>query len=107
MALKNYDNIFKIGELAKNDSEIIENILSGKEFRIEVIISTGQISDWFDQADNELVMLLQGSAKIEYETGLVRDVSAGDYFVITAHEKHKVSYTSEQPPCIWLCIFYK
>lgn len=41
-----------------------------KEFRIERIISTGQISDWFDQADNELVMLLQGSAKIEYETGL-------------------------------------
>ena len=107
MALKNFDNIFTISELAKNDSEIIENILSGKEFRIERIISTGQISDWFDQADNELVMLLQGSAKIEYETGLVRIVSAGDYFVIKAHEKQKVSYTSENPPCIWLCIFYK
>ena len=107
MALKNFDNIFTISELAKNDSEIIENILSGKEFRIERIISTGQISDWFDQADNELVMLLQGSAKIEYETGLVRIVIAGDYFVIKAHEKHKVSYTSENPPCIWLCIFHK
>ena len=107
MALKNFDNIFTISELAKNDSEIIENILSGKEFRIERIISTGQISDWFDQADNELVMLLQGSAKIENKKRLVRIVSAGDYFVIKAHEKHKVSYTSENPPCIWLCIFYK
>lgn len=69
MALKNFDNIFTISRLAKNDSEIIENILSGKEFRIERIISTGQISDWFDQADNELVMLLQGSAKIGMKQG--------------------------------------
>ena len=65
--------------------------------------------DFFEKhaETKQLVMLLQGSAKIEYETGLVRTVSAGDYFVIKAHEKHKVSYTSENPPCIWLCIFYK
>lgn len=107
MDLKNTNNIFDIQFLENFNEEIIDDILSGKNFRIERIVSTGQTSDWYDQEENELVILLQGIAKIEYEENVIKEVNVGDYFLIKAHEKHRVIYTSKNPACVWLCIFYK
>ncbi|NEO01320.1 MAG: cupin, partial [Moorea sp. SIO3I7] len=28
----------------------------------------------------------------------------GDYLFIKAHQKHRVEYTSAEPPCIWLAV---
>ncbi|MCL1999050.1 MAG: cupin domain-containing protein [Turicibacter sp.] len=76
-----------------------------KNIRIERIVSTGQVSDWYDQTETEFVLLLSGRATIEFEDREVA-LSRGDMIVIQPHERHRVSYTSTEPPCVWLCVFY-
>ena len=86
--------------------ELTETLLDSHALRIERIVSTGQTSDWYDQKEDEYIVLLQGLAELEYDDGTTLRVKAGDTLLIPAHKKHRVSYTSEQPPCIWLCMFY-
>ena len=75
--------------------------------RIERIVSAGQTTGWYDQRETEFVALLEGSAEIEYENKQTIALSKGDTLLIAPHEKHRVCFTSAQPPCIWLCIFYE
>lgn len=81
--------------LAKNDS-----------VRIERIVSTGQVSDWYDQTETEFVVLLEGNAILEFAYSKSVALSKGDILLIPPHERHRVGYTSSNPPCVWLCIFY-
>jgi cupin 2 domain-containing protein len=74
--------------------------------RIEKIISTGQTSDWYDQTETEFVALLEGNATIEFENNRSVAMSKGDTIIIAPHERHRVSFTSSEPPCVWLCVFY-
>ena len=91
-----------------NGNELTDILVESENIRIEKIVSSGQISPkdfWYDQEQNEFVTLLQGEAVITYEDGNTK-LKAGDNVVITAHKKHKVDYTSIEPPCVWLCVFY-
>jgi len=98
-------NIFELSELPL--TEELTTILAEKgSVRIERIVSTGQVSDWYDQDENEFVVLLQGEAVIEYENGKSIAMTKGDTLLIEPHERHRVSYTSMRPPCIWLCVYY-
>jgi len=88
-------------------TEEVTTILTENEnVRIERIISTGQVSDWYDQTETEFVVLLEGNAIIEYENGKNFAMSKGDTLLIPPHERHRVSYTSSEPPCVWFCVFY-
>jgi cupin 2 domain-containing protein len=49
-------------------------------------------------------VLLQGDAEIYFEEGPLVRLRAGDYLMISAHQKHRVEYTSIEPPCIWLAV---
>jgi len=103
-------NIFDLCDVDfSNNEEITEIITQGKNIRIERIISTGQTTPdgfWYDQTEHEFVMVLQGEAKILFEDNEERLFKTGDYINISAHVKHRVSYTSSEPVCIWLAIFY-
>jgi cupin 2 domain-containing protein len=102
------DNIFKLPNLLKNQ-ELFEKIIDCENLLIERIISTGQITplgQWSDQEQDEWVILLQGEAKLSYFDGRIVDLKGGDYLLIKAHEKHRVEYTSTEPPCIWLAIHF-
>jgi cupin 2 domain-containing protein len=99
-----YENIPK--EL-KN--ELFETLISSKDIKIEKIVSQGHTSvksGWYDQDTNEFVILLEGEATLSFEAGEDIRLQKGDYINIPAHKKHKVSYTSTDPKCIWLAIFY-
>lgn len=74
--------------------------------RIERIISTGQTSDWYDQAETEFVILLDGVAELTFENEVRVTLNKGDTILIQPHQKHQVTYTSTEPPCNWLCVFY-
>jgi len=74
--------------------------------RIERIVSTGQVSDWYDQPETEFVVLLEGNATIVFESGKTVHMSKGDTLLIVPHERHRVRFTSSEPPCVWLCVFY-
>jgi cupin 2 domain-containing protein len=87
--------------------ELFETLAQGNHCRIERIISTGQTTpagEWYDQPQDEWVILLQGEAIVAYADGSHCLLRSGDYLWIPAHQKHRVEYTSTQPPCIWLAI---
>ena len=88
--------------------EVFEDILKSKNIRIERIISKGHKTelDWYDQDENEWVMLLSGEAEILFEDGSVVELKSGDYIDIKAHQKHKVLWTKEDELSVWLAVFY-
>ena len=86
--------------------EYVEVLKSGG-VRIERIVSHGHVSPdgfWYDQDEWEYVAVLQGSAELETESEKIT-MNPGDWVVIPAHERHRVSYTSTEPPCVWLTVF--
>jgi cupin 2 domain-containing protein len=101
----NNPNIFDLPKLPLPE-ELTTVLAENSNARIVRIISTGQISDWYDQSEMEFVVLLEGSAIIEFENGRTVTLEKGDTLLIKPHEKHRVSFTSNEPPCIWLCVFY-
>jgi cupin 2 domain-containing protein len=99
-------NIFKLPSQLPN-AELFEQLHQGSNFLIERIISTGQttpLDRWYNQERDEWVILLQGEAEIAYKDGSNCKLTAGDYLLIPAHQQHRVTYTSDSPPCIWLAI---
>ena len=99
-------NIFNLPN-SLNNQEVFETILSTPNLKIERIISTGKITPqgtWYDQQQDEWVLLLQGEAQLSYEDGSIINLRTGDYLLIKAHQKHRVESTSLNPPCIWLAI---
>ena len=98
-------NIFDLPELLLPE-ELTTILAESGNVRIERIVSTGQVSGWYDQPDTEFVVLLSGSAVVEYENGKTVAMSRGDTLLIKPRERHRVSFTSSEPPCVWLCVFY-
>lgn len=99
-------NIFKLPQ-ALPAAEYFEPLLSNPHILIERIISTGQTTppdQWYDQERDEWVVLLQGEATLGYGDGSTKVLTAGDWVLIPAHQKHRVEYTSVNPPCIWLAV---
>ncbi|MDM3870907.1 cupin domain-containing protein [Porticoccus sp. W117] len=89
--------------------EIFSELLSGKNFRVERIVSDGHHSEkdfWYDQDEHEWVLVIQGEAVIEFESRR-QTLKPGDYLNIPAHSKHRVAATSTQEKTIWLAIFYR
>ncbi len=101
-------NIFIIPE-NNSKEELFKTIIARKNIKIEQIISSGQTSPaegWYDQEQHEWVLLLEGEAHLEFEDRQIKKLSKGDYILIPAHCRHKVVYTSSNPDCIWLAIFF-
>lgn len=105
----NPTNIF--GSLPKDlKSEVIEDIIRSPSVRIERIVSKGHTSPdsgWYDQDENEWVMVVEGRASLGFEDGSKCNLAAGDYINIPAHVKHKVVWTDPNEITVWLAVFYK
>ncbi|MGQ0709400.1 MAG: cupin domain-containing protein [Rhodoferax sp.] len=89
---------------------MLEDIVRSPSVRIERIVSNGQRSPdgyWYDQEENEWVMVVAGKATLEFDGGLKHDLSAGDYVNIPAHVRHRVAWTDPQETTIWLAVFYR
>ena len=88
--------------------EQVERLIDGPSMRIERIVSTGQASPpgfWYDQADDEFVVLLAGAARLRFEQGdLTLDLEPGDWVEIPAHARHRVESTQAEPPTMWLAV---
>ncbi len=85
------------------------NILNNDVIKIERIISFGQQSPpdfWYDQDENEWIMLLKGKATLEFIDKKIT-LHKGDCLLISAHEKHRVDYTHKYKATIWLAVFLK
>jgi len=90
-------------------NEIFEDIITTEKLRIERIVSKGQTSPdtgWYDQIENEWVIVLSGYGVVEYINGVKVTLKQGDYLHIKAHEKHRVIETSPDEATVWLAIFF-
>ena len=100
-------NIFDLPDPLPDEEEVIA-LIHSQNLRVERIVSTGQITpegQWYDQDEDEWVVLIQGEAVLEYESGEQLQLSAGDHTFLPAHCLHRVPYTSQHPPCIWIAVF--
>ena len=102
-------NIFK--EIPSTfKKEIFENILLTENFKLERILSKGHVTppnEWYNQDQNEWVLLLKGSADLQIEGK--KDwvhLAAGDYILIPAHVKHRVEWTQKTEETIWLALHF-
>ncbi|MGB7329141.1 MAG: cupin domain-containing protein [Rubripirellula sp.] len=99
-----------LSSLPRNVSdELTETLVTGKNVRIERIVSQGHQSPdgfWYDQPDDEWVAVIQGEATIEFgdDTETVA-LGPGDWINIPAHKRHRVAWTSPSEPTIWLAVF--
>ena len=89
--------------------ELFEPIVKTSSLLVERIVSMGQTTppnEWYEQATDEWVLLLQGTARLLFDhfEGEIIELLAGDYVLIPKQRKHRVIYTSTQPPCVWLAI---
>lgn len=105
-------NIFDNIQVDKKNENFFE-ILHSKTVKIEKIVSNGQKTPknyWYNQDRNEFVIILDGFAKVEIKEGdSIKEVelSKGDYLDIKANIEHRVSYTCEENPTVWLAVFYE
>lgn len=87
--------------------ELFETLLLKPNLRIERIVSKGHTTPetvWYDQAWDEWVLLLQGGATLWFENNRQINLITGDYYLIPAHAKHRVSHTTSDPETIWLAL---
>ncbi|KAA9356451.1 cupin domain-containing protein [Larkinella humicola] len=90
--------------------ELFEELMAEKGIKIERIVSKGQASPdgfWYDQPENEWVLVVRGAARLRIE-GVDEpiELTAGTYINLPAHVKHRVDWTKEDEETIWLAIFY-
>jgi cupin 2 domain-containing protein len=78
---------------------------------VERIVSTGQGSPpgfWYDQDWTEWVILLAGAARLLIEgEAAPRNLQPGDFVEIPAHVRHRVEWTVEDAPTVWLAVHLK
>jgi cupin 2 domain-containing protein len=90
--------------------ELVTELVSGGGVRIERIVSFGQSSPegfWYDQEEDEFVVLLSGSAELEFEGRECVKLAPGEWIDIRAHLRHRVKWTTPNEPSVWLAVFRK
>ena len=102
-------NLF--GSLSEGQTEEEALALAvGGSCRIERIVSTGQSSApdaWYGQDQDEWVVVLEGSAGLEFEDDHdVLEMRRGDWVLIPAHVRHRVAWTARGEPTVWLAVHF-
>jgi cupin 2 domain-containing protein len=88
--------------------ELIETLAQSGQIRIERIVSQGHGSPdgfWYDQVQDEFVILLAGAARLRFDDSSV-DLKPGDYILIPAHRRHRVDCTAPGVNTVWLAVFF-
>jgi len=97
--------------LVRPVQELFEPLLEGGRFRLERIVSTGQVTpvgEWYDQARPEWVVLLTGAARLRFtDPDELIDLRPGDAVNISAHRRHRVEWTDPDCETIWLALHYQ
>ncbi len=92
-------------------NELVAVLAESQQIRIERIVSTGHVSpddSWYDQDENEWVVVLSGEARLRLEhDDEPIELRPGDHVNIPAHQRHRVEWTTPNEPTVWLAVFYR
>ena len=84
-------NLFE-GLAASMPAEMVDVLVQAPSVRIERIVSTGHASPdgfWYDQPEQEWVIVLAGEAVLEFLDREPVRMKAGDHIHLAAHRKHR------------------
>lgn len=91
--------------------EVVELLLDRPGLRIERIVSTGQPTpegQWYDQETDEWVLVVAGAARLRIEGEQSdRALGEGNWILLPAHCRHRVTWTRAEPPTVWLAIHFR
>jgi cupin 2 domain-containing protein len=105
-------NLFRDLPASPQTRERIDRLLDRPGLRVERIVSTGQASPtgfWYDQAEHEWVLLLQGAAQLTVrmpDGEQTVQLAPGDSLELPAHRRHRIEATCADPPTLWLALFW-
>lgn len=95
---------------AQLPEELFTRLLQTDQLHIERIVSRGHANakdEWYDQADDEWLILIQGKASLEFAGQTeFKTLEAGDYLLIPAHCRHRVEWTDPDEDSIWLTVHF-
>jgi cupin 2 domain-containing protein len=98
------ENLFaNLSELSSSEHSL--TLFENPSVKIERIVSQSYNSPpgfWYDQDEDEWVIVVRGEATLEFEEGELVRMKEGDYLTIPRHVKHRVHQTS--PETIWLAV---
>jgi cupin 2 domain-containing protein len=93
---------------AAGADEDVTALLTAPAVRIARIVSHAHASPpdfWYDQRDDEWVMVLAGAAGLLIDgEDKARRLGPGDYLLIPSHVRHRVEWTAADEPTVWLAI---
>ena len=90
--------------------ELVEVLASSPGARVERIVSQGHVSPegfWYDQDQDEFVLLVRGRAGLRFEGDDQAVVlEAGEYLNIPARVRHRVEWTDPEGDTVWLAVHH-
>ena len=97
-------NIFSHMPVPDGQEQFV-TLLQNSYMTIERIVSHGHSSPpgfWYDQAEDEWVIVLRGQATLEFEGDECVELREGDFLTVPRHVKHRVQETG--PQTVWLAV---
>ena len=98
------ENIFRQISGSAGKEEFL-TLLEQDGVKIQRIVSHASSTpenEWYDQAHAEWVLVVRGTAVLDFEDGQRLKLREGDYFTLPPHARHRVSETG--PETIWLVV---
>lgn len=89
--------------------ELVQILHTVPGMTIERVVSYGHSSPlgfWYDQQQDEWVLLIAGSARLLIEGQPTVMLTPGSFLNIRAHQRHRVDWTDPDQPTIWLAVHY-
>ncbi len=89
--------------------ELLTPLAEGGRFRLLRVVSTGQATpadQWYDQPENEWVVVLSGRAGLRIAGETTRELGPGDWLLLPAHRRHRVEWTAPDEPTVWLALHF-
>jgi cupin 2 domain-containing protein len=90
--------------------EAFETIARSGSVHIERIVSNGQTTpegEWYDQEQDEWVLVLAGSAGLLFDGAQEpQHLGPGDYTIIPAGCRHRVAWTDPALSTVWLAVHF-
>lgn len=100
-----------LADLPDSADEVFESLLERPGIRIERIVSAGQATpegEWYDQKEDEWVLLVSGSAGLLLEgEPFPRGLEAGDFLFLPAGCRHRVAWTAPEVKSVWLAVHFQ
>jgi cupin 2 domain-containing protein len=97
-------NLFaNLPELSGSEASL--GLFETPSIKIQRIVSQSYSSPpgfWYDQDEDEWVIVVRGEATLEFEAGDLVRMKEGDYVTIPRHVKHRIQQTD--PRTIWLAV---